>query len=85
MCASMPDTPGPIHHRRNAMLVCIGVASIVVLLTGFAAPNPVLLGLLIFIFCFFFSMLGVYGARVNSIGVSALIVMVLNIDRPSAW
>src|SRR6476661_2087439 len=27
-------------------------------------------------------MLGVYGARANSIGVSALIVMVLNIDRP---
>jgi len=82
MCTSMPDTPGPIHQRRNAMMVCVSVASIVVLLTGFAAPHPVLLGLCIFSFCFFFSMLGVYGARVNSIGVSALIVMVLNIDRP---
>ena len=82
MCVSMPDTPGPIHHRRNAMLVCVGVVSIIALLTGFASTYPVLLGLLIFFFCFFFSMLGVYGARANSIGVSALIVMVLNIDRP---
>jgi len=82
MCVSMPDTPGPIHQRRNAMLVCVGIVSIVALLTGFASTHPVLLGSLIFIFCFFFSMLGVYGARANSIGVSALIVMVLNIDRP---
>ncbi|HEY6975142.1 MAG TPA: FUSC family membrane protein [Chitinophagaceae bacterium] len=82
MCASMPDTPGPIHHRRNAMLTGVCVVSIVALITGFTSAYPVLLGLLIFIFCFFFSMLGVYGARANSIGVSALIVMVLNIDRP---
>ncbi len=82
MCVSMPDNPGPIHHRRNAMMICTGIIFIVALLTGFAAPHPVLLGMLIFIVCFFFSMLGVYGARANSIGISALIVMVLNIDGP---
>ncbi len=82
MCVSMPDNPGPIHHRRNAMMICTGIVFIVALLTGFAAPRPVLFGMLIFIVCFFFSMLGVYGARANSIGISALIVMVLNIDRP---
>src|SRR5437763_600088 len=82
MCVSMPDNPGPIHHRRNAMMVCTGIIFIVALLTGFAASHSVLLGLLIFIVCFFFSMLGVYGARANSIGIAALIIMVLNIDRP---
>jgi uncharacterized membrane protein (TIGR01666 family) len=82
MCVSMPDTPGPIHHRRNAMLICVGIVSLVALLTGFIVSYPLLLGLLIFTVCFFFSMLGVYGARVNSIGIAALIIMVLNIDRP---
>ena len=82
MCASTPDTPGPIKDRRNAMVACIITTTIVALITGFATTHPVLLGMLIFIFCFLFSMIAVYGARVNAIGIAALLVMVLNIDRP---
>ncbi len=81
MSVSITDNPGPIHHRRNGMLACIIINSMVALLTGFAASHAFLLGLLIFIFCFMFSMIGVYGNRVNSIGVSALLIMVLNIGR----
>ena len=81
MSVSITDTPGPIHHRKNGMLAGIIINTIVAVLTGFAAPHQFILGLLIMIACFTFSMIGVYGTRVNSIGVSALLVMVLNIDR----
>lgn len=82
MCVSTPDTPGPIDARRNSMLVCIAVIFIVALVTGIAVPHPVLLGVIIFVLCFVFAMIAVFGARVNSIGMAALLIMVLNVDRP---
>ncbi len=81
LCVSVTDNAGPIHHRRNGMIACVIIIFIVALLTGIAAPHPFLLGILIFISCFVFTMMGVYGARTNSIGIAALLVMVLNIDR----
>lgn len=84
LCVSMTDNPGPIHHRRNGMTVCLGIIFLVALLTGYAASHEIWLGVLITIFCFIFSMLGVYGSRANSIGVAALIVMVLNISKGSS-
>ena len=81
MTVSITDNPGPIHHRKNGMMVCIIINTIIAALTGFVAPHSFLLGILIAIACFVFSMIGVYGNRVNSIGVSALLIMVLNIDR----
>jgi uncharacterized membrane protein (TIGR01666 family) len=81
MSVSITDNPGPIHHRKNGMVACIVINTIISMLTGFAAPYYFVLGLLILIACFVFSMIGVYGNRANSIGVSALLVMVLNIDR----
>ena len=81
MSASIPDTPGPILHRKNGMLVCIFFSTLIAMLTGFAAPFPLLLAVLILLACFVFSMLGVYGARANSVGVAALLVMVLSMDR----
>lgn len=81
MSVSITDNPGPIHHRKNGMLACVIINTVMAALTGFAAPYPWLLGLLILLACFVFSMIGVYGTRVNSIGVSALLILVLNIDR----
>jgi uncharacterized membrane protein (TIGR01666 family) len=81
MCVSIADSPGPIHHRRNGMNICNLIVFIISLIIGLAAHIPVLLGALIFIFCFTFSMIGVYGSRATSIGISALLVMVLSIDR----
>lgn len=80
-CVIMVDNAGPIHHRRNAMLICDALIFLVSLTTGFVAHSPWPLGILITVFCFFFSMIGVYGSRVSSIGLAALFVMVLNIDR----
>lgn len=81
LCVSITDGPGPIRHRLNGMSICNLIIFTVSLLIGFAAHTPVLLGPLIFICCFIFSMIGVYGSRATSIGISALLVMVLNIDR----
>src|ERR1700722_11306007 len=63
MCVGNMDNPGPIHHRRNGMIVCVGSIFIVALLTGLVSGSPVLMGMLVFVFCFVFSMIGVYGAR----------------------
>lgn len=81
MSVSITDNPGPIHHRKNGMLACFIINTIIAAITGLVGPYSFLLGVLIVLACFVFSMIGVYGNRVNSIGVSALLVMVLNIDR----
>ncbi len=81
MSASLPDNPGPVHHRRNGMLVSVVINTVMAMLTGFAAPHAVLLGVLICVACFIFSMIGVYGTRANSVGVAALLVMVLSMNR----
>jgi uncharacterized membrane protein (TIGR01666 family) len=82
MCVAITDNPGPIHHRRNGMMACIAIIFVVAFVTGLALVQPVVLGFLVFVFCFIFSMIGVYGARASSIGIAALLVMVLNLDRP---
>lgn len=82
MCASTTDIPGPIHHRRNGMMVCILAVLLVASSTTIASPYPLWMGILIAVFCFVFCMIGVYGARSISIGVAALLIMVLSIDRP---
>src|SRR5882757_5229070 len=81
MCVGNTDNPGPIHHRRNGMIACVLIIFLVTLLVGLASWSPVVTGFLVFVFCFVFSFMGVYGTRASSIGVNALLVMVLNIDR----
>jgi uncharacterized membrane protein YccC len=82
VCVSVSDSPGPIHHRRNGMQVCTALIFVVCLITGYAAPYPILLGGWVALACFIFSMIGVFGGRVISIGIAALLVMVLNINKP---
>src|SRR5690606_37448458 len=77
LCLSVIDTPGPVHHRRNSMGAGIAVIVLVSLITGWAVHSPVILGLFLFLSCFVFSMLGVYGARTGSIGFAGLLVMTL--------
>ena len=80
MSVSIIDTPGPIHHRKNGMLACIVINTLMALITGLVAPYPILLGAFIVVSCFSFSMIAVYGTRANAIGVSALLMLVLNIS-----
>ena len=80
-CVIMADNAGPIHHRRNAMLICDLLIFLVALATGFVSPFHFPLLILIVILCFSLSMLGVYGSRASSIGLAGMFIMVLNIDR----
>ena len=82
LCVCVTDNSGPIHHRRIAMTVCNVAVFMVALVVGFTVHSPVLLGIVLCSFCFFFSMLGVYGARAGLIGTAALLAMVLNLSHP---
>lgn len=81
LCVSIPDTPGPFQHRRNAMLITLAFIFGMALLTALLAKYTILLALFIGVSCFFFSMMHVFGAGAASMGVSALAVMILGIDQ----
>ncbi len=79
--ASITDNPGPIHHRRNALFICCGIMFFVPLLVGICLQQTWLFMILLPLLCFFFSMIGVYGARVTSIGIAAMVVMVMTMRQ----
>lgn len=81
MCVGNTDAPGPIHHRRNGMIACVLIIFFVTLFIGLASWSVWLTGILVFLFCFLSSFMSIYGARASSIGLNAMLVMVLNIDR----
>jgi len=82
LCVSVTDSPGPVHHRLNGMFFCNLIITAVVIIVCYAAGSQLLLGILIFVFGFFFSMLTVYGIRTSSIGIAALLVMILSLQTP---
>ena len=80
MFTGLADSPGPIHHRRNSLLISIGFNFFIILIAG-ALHNytPLVVAAIIF-FGIFLSLISVYGARAGSIGLNALIVFIFNID-----
>jgi uncharacterized membrane protein (TIGR01666 family) len=78
---SITDNPGAISHKRNAMIAANIFIFIMALIIGFTNKFGILLAFEIPIFCFIFSMLTVYGARASSVGIAALLVMVVGIDQ----
>ncbi len=83
---SVTDSPGPIHHRRNGMLVCIVSIFLISIISGLVNPHPILLGITIVLVTFLYTMIGIYGARASSIGIAVLLCLVLNIKQErSGW
>ncbi|WP_224999585.1 FUSC family membrane protein [Cesiribacter sp. SM1] len=82
LSVSISDFPGPPVHKRNGMLICCLSIFVVALITGYARMHPLIMGAEVLLFCFFFSMLAVYGNRAAAIGTAALLVMVLLMDEP---
>jgi YccS/YhfK family integral membrane protein len=80
LCVSITDSPGPLRHKRNAMMLCVLTIFVVSLITGFARMNPYVLGVEIVAFSWFFSMFMVYGNRAAALGTAGLIVMILMMD-----
>ncbi len=76
---SLTDSPGPIHHRRNGMIAAIVLNTFTALLIGSGRGHePVLISLVV-AFSFFYSLLGVYGARAGAVGTLALVIMLINL------
>ncbi|QHL89284.1 hypothetical protein GU926_18330 [Nibribacter ruber] len=82
ICVSLADSPGPVAHKRNGMLVSMVLGAVVGLLTGYARPYVMLLGLEILVLSFVCSMFLVYGMRASFIGLAALLVMILTLAHP---
>lgn len=80
LCVSLTDNPGPPHHRRNGLIASIIINFIVALITGYSHNIHWLVGIEIIVFGLFFTLIGVYGSRVSSIGLIALLVFIFTID-----
>jgi Predicted membrane protein len=80
MVVGLSDTPGPLNHRRNGMLLCTAAVLISALITNLVNDIPALLTVIIVGMSFLFSMFAVYGARASSVGTLGILVMILNID-----
>lgn len=85
LCVSIVDSPGPIQHRRNAMLITTALLFLVSIIVGLTNKNAILTGGLIVACSFIFSMLFLYGTRAASIGTSVLLIMILSIDDVRPW
>ncbi len=82
LCVSATDTPGPVRHRVNGMLFCNIVITIVSIIVCSIAGSVYVLGALILVFGFLFSMLTVYGTRTSAVGIAALLIMILSLQTP---
>ena len=85
LVVSLTDSPGPFHHRRNALIAAICINFLVVVVTIFMNHNPWFIVPAIIVFGIFFSMIGIYGNRANSIGLIALFVFIFNIDSKASF
>lgn len=85
LCISVVDSPGPITHRRNAMLITTLLISITSIIVGVTNQNIYFTGVLLVIFSFIFSMFFLYGNRAAAVGTSVLLIMVLSIDDIRPW
>ena len=85
LCISVVDSPGPIVHRRNAMLITTALLFIISILIGVTNKNFYVTGTLLVVCSFIFSMFFLYGNRAASIGTAVLLIMVLSIDDIRPW
>lgn len=85
LCVSVVDTPGPIVHRRNAMLITTALITVISLIIGLINRNYYLTGIILTLFCFIFTMISVYGMRAGAVGTACLLIFVLSIDDVRPW
>ena len=85
LCVSVTDAPGPIVHRRNAMLITTALITVISILVGITNSNIYFTAVVLVISSFVFSMFFLYGLRAASIGTASLLIMVLSIDDVRPW
>ncbi len=82
LCVSVTDSAGPVKHRANGMFFCLVIIILASIATNIFLPNKILLCGFIVLMGFVCSMLNVYNARVSSVGLSGLLIMVLSMQTP---
>lgn len=85
LCVSVVDAPGPIVHRKNAMIFTTLLIFVLSFLVGLTNKNLYFIGVLLPLGSFLFSMFSVYGMRAGAIGTAALLVIVLSVDDVRPW
>jgi len=85
LCVSVVDTPGPIVHRRNAMLITSALICTFSILTGLTNKSHYFIAFLLGISSFIFSMFYIYGVRAAAVGTATLLIIVLSIDDIRPW
>ena len=80
-CMSVIDNPGPVVHKRNAMLIGNALMFLVIVITGYARLNIWTLGAEVTLLSFIFSILVVYGNRAAAIGTAGLLAMIFVMDK----
>ncbi len=85
LCTSIVDTPGPIVHRRNAMLITTALIVLISIVVGLTNRNVYFMGTVLSLASFVFSMFFLYGARAAAIGTSVLVILVLSVDDVRPW
>jgi uncharacterized membrane protein YccC len=77
---SLTDSAGPLHHRRNGMLVATALNTVTVFMTSVVYHHQELLIVEVAAFSFLFSLLGIYGARAGAVGTLALVMMLIHMS-----
>ncbi|WP_029285031.1 FUSC family membrane protein [Pedobacter sp. R20-19] len=85
LCVSIVDSPGPMVHRRNAMLVTTVLIFVFSILTGLTNKSDYFVAFLLAVSSFVFSMFYIYGIRAASVGTAVLLIIVLSIDDLRPW
>ena len=76
----LTDQPGPFLRRRNSFIFATISFTFVALICSLIRDYVPLIILAIIVFGMFFTMIGVYGQRLSSVGSIALVVMAIFID-----
>lgn len=77
----LTDNPGPLHHRRNGMLLSTALNFLVVLIAGLSRHNAWLIGVEIAFFGISCSIISIFGTRAGSVGLTALIIFILSTNN----
>src|SRR5690606_22663152 len=75
------DNPGPQNRRRNTLLATILLSFLSGLATVWVKSALGLVYVAIAVFGFFYSMIGVYGNRANSVGTISLLVFIFTLGE----
>jgi len=80
LCISIADNPSPFLHRMNIFIITTISVFVFTVITGFAHQIHWLWFILLPLFCFFFSLISVYGKGAGAIGIAVLLVIILQMQ-----